>query len=183
MMSFIWIDLSSFLISLMAGVIFGLFLYQVKLTRFDTIVGQLVLKDFTLFKVVLSAALVTSFGLYLQGVIGFKPQLLISNLSLERAIIGGTIFGLGFALLGYCPATAVGAIAEGTKDGITGLFGMIAGSIVYTAVHPKIVQYFRSEGLKTLTFHEFFNMPELVAVIVFLVLVIFFEFYYLNKKN
>ena len=33
-------------------------------------------------------------------------------------VIGGLIFGVGFALLGYCPGTVAGAVGTGALDAL-----------------------------------------------------------------
>ena len=43
--------------------------------------------------------------------------------------------GVGMALLGACPGTGVGAMAEGNRHVRWGLLGMLAGSALYAEVH------------------------------------------------
>jgi len=42
----------------------------------------------------------------------------IKDTVIGAQIVGGAIFGVGWGLLGYCPGTAVGAMAEGKVDAL-----------------------------------------------------------------
>lgn len=46
-------------------------------------------------------------------------------------ILGGLLFGVGFALLGYCPGTGAAALGQGNWDAIAGVVGLIAGSYLF----------------------------------------------------
>jgi hypothetical protein len=49
------------------------------------------------------------------------------------------MFGMGFALLGYCPGTIAGAIGNGYLDASTaGLAGILLGSGLFAAVYPVL---------------------------------------------
>jgi uncharacterized membrane protein YedE/YeeE len=55
---------------------------------------------------------------------------------LAANIIGGLIFGVGFALAGYCPTTVIGAIAEGRYDALLGAIpGMLFGAAIYAEAY------------------------------------------------
>jgi uncharacterized membrane protein YedE/YeeE len=65
--------------------------------------------------------------------LSLKPTVLGAN------IIGGLIFGLGWAMLGYCPGTAVGAAGEGRFDAFWGgILGMLVGAGIFAEVYPVI---------------------------------------------
>jgi len=46
-------------------------------------------------------------------------------------VLGGLLFGVGFALLGYCPGTGAAAIGQGSFDALAGVAGLMAGSYLY----------------------------------------------------
>jgi uncharacterized protein len=54
-----------------------------------------------------------------------KPTRLGAN------IIGGLVFGFGFAASGYCPGTSAAALGQGNWDAIFVILGMIAGSYAF----------------------------------------------------
>src|SRR6056297_2671852 len=97
------------LLGLSMGIFFGFFLQKGQVTRYDIIMGQLLLTDFTVVKVILTAILVGMLGIYPMkhfGLIRFHPK----AGSVGSTVVGSLLFGIGFALLGYCPGTAVGAV-------------------------------------------------------------------------
>ena len=92
------------------GIVFGFLLQKGGVTKFDVIISQLLLEDFTVIKIMLSAVVTGMIGIHLMKSLGWI-QLKPKAGSWGKNAIGGLIFGLGFALLGYCPGTIAGAIA------------------------------------------------------------------------
>jgi len=120
-------------LGLITGVAFGFLLHKGQVTKFSTIVGQFLLKDFTVLKVMLTAVVVGGIGVYaLHGM--DLASLHIKPLILGGVVLGGLIFGVGMALLGYCPGTGVAAMAEGSRHAIFGVLGMLVGAAVYAEV-------------------------------------------------
>lgn len=123
---------------LIIGIIFGFLLQKGGVSKYDVIMGQLRLTDFTVVKIILTAIVVTILGisfLYPRGKINIeaKPG------SIKNAIIGGLIFGLGFGILGYCPGTIAAAIGNGYIDAMTGgLIGILLGTIIFALLYSKL---------------------------------------------
>lgn len=131
-------DPKTILLGALTGLIFGFLLQKGGVTRFSVIAGQFLLKDFTVLKVMLTAIVVGAIGIYgmLQmGVLG-PDELHIKNATLLGNGLGGVIFGIGMAVLGYCPGTGVAAIGDGSRHAIAGLIGMLVGAGVYAEVYP-----------------------------------------------
>lgn len=101
------------LLGFLMGIFFGFFLQKGQVTRYDVLMGQLLLTDFTVIKVILSAILVGMLGIYPLKRRGYI-ELHRKSGSIGSTVIGSLIFGIGFALLGYCPGTAVGAVGQGS---------------------------------------------------------------------
>ena len=55
-------------------------------------------------------------------------------------VLGGTLFGIGWAVLGYCPGTAGGALGEGRLDAFWGILGMLFGGGLYAWAYPFFKQ-------------------------------------------
>jgi uncharacterized protein len=125
---------------LISGIVFGFLLRKGLVTRFDTIVNQFLLKDFTVIKIMLTAIIVGSIGIYIMHETGLLIELPIKNAFIIANVAGGAIFGIGMAVLGLCPGTCVGAVGEGSLDGFFGLLGMLLGAVlfaeVYDVLHP-----------------------------------------------
>lgn len=123
---------------LVFGIIFGFLLQKGGATQYDVIVSQLLLTDFTVLKIMLSAVVTGMIGVYFMKNKGWI-QLQHKTGSVGINVIGGLIFGVGFALLGYCPGTIAGAVGNGNLDAaVGGLIGIIIGSGIFAAYYPKL---------------------------------------------
>lgn len=122
-------------LGLLTGLLFGFFLQKGQVSKYRTIVGQFLLRDFTMLKIMLTAVVVGGLGVYALSAFGLA-SLHIKPLVLGGVIVGGLIFGVGMALLGYCPGTGVAAIAEGSRHAIFGVLGMLLGAAIYAEVYP-----------------------------------------------
>ncbi|MBN1261277.1 MAG: YeeE/YedE family protein [Anaerolineae bacterium] len=124
-------------IGLATGVLFGFFLQKGGVTEYDVILGQLLLRDFTVVKVMLSASITGMLGVHLLRSLGWV-QLHPKPGSFGKTVIGGLIFGAGFAILGYCPGTAAGAIGQGSLDALLGVSGILIGAWLFAVFYPKL---------------------------------------------
>jgi hypothetical protein len=126
------------ILGLAIGFCFGFLLQKGGVTRYDTIVQQLLLRDWTVVKVMLTAILTGMIGIYLLRIPGLAKLHTWSG-SIGSTVIGGIIFGAGFAILGYCPGTLAGAAGQGSLDALTGgVPGMVVGAGIYAALYPKL---------------------------------------------
>jgi len=120
--------------TLLAGVIFGLafgFLLQKGgVGKFNILIGQLLLQDFTVAKIMLTAIIVGMAGVFTLHHFA-KANLHIKPTKIGANIIGGLLFGAGFALIGYCPGTAAAALGQGSWDALFAMAGLVAGSWVF----------------------------------------------------
>ena len=120
------------------GILFGFLLHKGGATKYDVIVGQLLLTDFTVVKIMLSAVATGMIGIYFMKSMGWI-KLSLKKGSVGMNVIGGLIFGVGFAVLGYCPGTIAGAIGNGYLDAITGgLTGIVLGTWIFAVMYPKL---------------------------------------------
>ena len=129
---------SDVVLAVIAGIVFGFLLRKATLSRFDTMVGQLLIKDFTLLKVVLTLSLTAALLIFFQDLIATRPQLLVSSTPLWMSLVGGGLFGVGLAITGYGPETAPAAIGEGKKEGITAILGFVLGTNLYAYFYPYL---------------------------------------------
>ena len=165
------------------GMIFGFLLQKGGVTKYDVIIGQLLLEDFTVVKIMMTAVLVGAVGLHLLQALG-RVRLEPKEGSWGRSAIGGLIFGLGFAVLGYCPGTIAGAVGNGHLDAaVGGLAGIILGSWLLAAVHPRL-----EAGILTRGGFRAPTLPGLLrvnvwAVIIPLVVLILLLFYLLERAG
>lgn len=126
------------LLGLATGIGFGFLLQKGRVLRFDRQVGAMLLKDMTIFKFMLSAILVGMVGILLLSKLGITT-LSHKPLNLGGVILGGGLFGIGWAIMGYCPGTSIGAIAEGRWHAIFALIGMLLGAALYAEAYPYLL--------------------------------------------
>lgn len=128
--------ISRLVLGLFTGIIFGILLHKGQVTKYEKIVGQFLLKDFTVLKVMLTAAVVGSIGVYFM--VGMNAaELHIKPLLTGGIILGAVIFGIGMTILGYCPGTCVAAVGHGRIDALVGgVIGGIVGAGLYAHVYP-----------------------------------------------
>jgi len=146
-------------IGLLAGIVFGFMLQKGGATSYDIIIGQLLLTDFTVVKIMLSAVLTGMIGVHLLKTAGLarlhpKPG------SVGSSVVGGLIFGVGFGVLGYCPGTVAGAVGQGSLDALFGgVAGMLVGAGIFAAAYPKLERAILKKG----DFGEV-TLPQLLKV-------------------
>ncbi len=122
----------------MIGIGFGFFLHKGGVTDYNVIINQLLLKDFTVVKIMLTAVLVGMIGVHLLRSLGLA-ELHPKPGSIGASLVGGLIFGVGFGLLGYCPGTVAGAFATGALDALFGgILGMLIGAGLFAQFYPKL---------------------------------------------
>ncbi len=154
-------------LGLLLGICFGFLLQKGGVTTYDVIIGQLLLNDFTVVKIMLSAVLAGMIGVHLLRSMGLA-QLHPKPGSFGSTVIGGLIFGVGFGILGYCPGTAAGAIGQGSLDALFGgVAGILIGAGLFAAIYPRIQAPILSKG----NFGEM-TLPDLLKVRRWVVVVI-----------
>jgi uncharacterized membrane protein YedE/YeeE len=125
------------LLGLGTGVVFGSLLSRGRVSRYEVIMDQLLLRDATVAKIMGTAIAVGAVGVHALVRAG-KTRLEIKPLQLGGVIGGGLAFGAGLALLGYCPGTSLAAVGEGKRDALTGTLGMLAGALAFVRAYPTI---------------------------------------------
>ncbi len=160
------------------GIVFGFLLHKGGVTKYDVIVGQLLLIDFTVLKVMLSAVVTGMLGIYFMKSLGWV-KLSPKSGSVGINVIGGLIFGIGFAVLGYCPGTIAGAIGNGYLDALTaGLAGIWIGAGLFAAIYPKVKDGILKKGhFGNITFPELFKVNQWVVVIAAAAIILLFIFW------
>lgn len=168
---------TKFIQAIIFGFIFGFLLQKGGVAKYHILIGQLLLQDFTVIKVMMSAIIVGMVGVYFLNKfelidLHLKPTRLGSN------IIGGLIFGVGFALIGYCPGTGAAAIGQGNGDALFGLGGLLLGSYLFAELSGKIketIEKWRDFG--KITIPTLFKVPHGAVVLILCLLLLGFLFF------
>jgi uncharacterized protein len=159
--------MSELIYGLITGMLFGFLLQKGRVLRYDKQLAALRLTDMTIVKFMLTSVLVAMVGVYLLKDLGvaklsIKPTVLGGN------IIGGLLFGVGWALFGYCPGTAVGALGEGRWDTVWGLLGMLTGAAVFAEFYPILkVSVLKWGDFGKVTIPQTLGVNHWIVIIVF----------------
>lgn len=125
------------LLGLVTGLCFGVLLQKGQVAKYGTILGQLLFRDWTVARVMGTAVVVGSVGVYALVALG-GTELAVKPMRVAGVLLGALVFGSGMALLGYCPGTSVAAAAEGRRDAWMGLLGMFSGALAFVAARPAL---------------------------------------------
>ena len=170
------------ILGLCTGFVFGFLLQRAQIVRFEKQVGFLRLIDMTIIKFMFSAILVGMVGMYLfrdLGIISFK----LKATQIGAQVIGGLMFGIGWALFGYCPGTSVGAVGEGRWHAMWGVIGMVSGAALYAELYPLMKKTVLSWGsYGKITIPELLHVNHWLIIFVFIVMVLGLFFVFEKKK-
>ena len=131
---------------LAGGFLFGFLLQKGGVTTYDVIISQLLLTDFTVVKIMLSAMVTGMLGVHALRSLGLA-ELHPKPGSAGSTLPGALVFGIGFGTLGFCPGTVVGAVAHGALDALFGgVVGMLLGAGLFAALFPRMKAGILSRG-------------------------------------
>ncbi len=139
------------------GVTFGFLLDRGGATDFNIIVNQLLLKDFRVLKIIFTAVITGMIGVHLI-VKYLPPELQPKPYRWKPIVIGGLIFGAGFAILGLCPGTAAGAMGTGAVHALFGVIGMIVGAGLFASIYPRMMGFMSESDRGSVT------IPRLLGI-------------------
>jgi uncharacterized membrane protein YedE/YeeE len=128
----------------------------------------------------IAVSMAGTFLLDLFGLAHFsiKPTYVIGLLT------GGLIFGVGFALAGYCPGTALCALSEGKKDAGVTIIGGLIGALAYTFVYPTLKPLMVDPlALGKLTLVQFLPWPAIFTALTFALALGLFAFFLPKQLN
>jgi uncharacterized membrane protein YedE/YeeE len=170
------------ILGLVTGILFGFLLQKGRVLRFDKQVGAMLLKDMTILKFMLSAILVGMVGVQLLSSAGIIT-LSHKPMNVGAIVIGGVLFGGGWAVMGFCPGTSVGALGEGRWHAIFAVAGMITGAAIYAEIYP----FLKSTVLAWKDFGKI-GLPEVLGISPWAIIFVFWAvtlwlFVFFERKN
>jgi len=153
-------------LALLFGIFFGLSLERSGLGDPHRLTGIFYFRDFTLPKVMFTAIVVASTGIYLLADLRL--------LDLERVYIiptffwpqlaGGLLFGIGFVMSGYCPGTSVAGLASGRLDALVTMAGITAGSLLFAILYPELEGFYRSSDWGVVTIQGLLGVSHWLVI-------------------
>ena len=151
------------LAGLLAGVAMGWLIQRAGASSPGAIARTLRLEDLSILKFMATAIAVAAVGIAALALVVPMHQA-IKPLYVAGVLAGGLIFGVGFALAGFCPGTSVVAAAEGRRDALFAVAGGLAGAAAFTLAYPALAPtLMASWDLGRLTLADVTHLPPLAA--------------------
>jgi len=170
------------------GIFFGLSLERGGLGNPHKLTGVFYLRDFTVPKVMFTAIVVASTGLYLLSDLHLLDldKVYIIPTFFWPQIVGGALFGVGYIVSGYCPGTAMAGFATGRLDALVSIIGVGAGSLLFAVLFPVLEGFYMSSDMDHTTLPKLAGVNHwmiIVPVIAFAVGMFFLMERYEKKKD
>ena len=129
---------------LAVGVVFGIILTKSEVISWYRIYEMFRFQSFHMYGVIGSTVLIGILIIQwikrekLKSLDGQEIQIPDKDFSIPRYLIGGTIFGLGWALTGACPGPLYILVGNGYLVMLAAILSAIAGTYVYGAIRHKL---------------------------------------------
>ncbi len=123
------------LLYLALGVVFGFALSRSGAADFGTVQGMFLLQDFQLYGIIGVAVALTLPGLWL---LKRRGHTLASKPSHAGNLVGGALFGIGWAMTGMCPGPIFVNLGEGKLYAIPVLAGALFGTWLYGRTRARL---------------------------------------------
>lgn len=126
--------------TVLIGVLFGFVLSWVGFSDFDLVVDMFALGDLQLIVVFGVAVAVLAPAWRIIG--GRVPGARFAARPVHRGtLLGGSLFGLGWAVTGACPSIAFVQVGEGQLAALLTIVGIFAGNGLYAVVHRRFFNF------------------------------------------
>lgn len=129
---------------LIAGILFGFILSKSEVISWFRIQEMFRFQAFHMYGIIGSAVvlgviivqLIKKF--HIKSTEGTEITIIPKDKSVARYLIGGAIFGMGWALTGSCPGPLYALVGYGHTVMIVGIIGAILGTMAYGALRDKL---------------------------------------------
>ena len=159
-------------VALVVGVAFGFFLERSGLGSARKLSAQFRLTDFTVLKVMFTAIVTASLGVFWLSRVGALDltRVYVPETYLLPQLAGGAIFGAGLVIAGLCPGTACVSAATGRLDGVAVIGGLLVGILAYGAMDPLVDRFATSTSRGTFTLPQLIGVSHGVTVLIVVIL-------------
>jgi len=167
---------------LILGILFGLTLQYASLNKYNTISGMATLENLSVAKAIAVAIGVGAILVNIEIGLGLASYH-VKPLIVGGIVLGGILFGMGMAILGYCPGTLAVSLGEGALDALAGIVGALFGGLAYTLLLPSI-KGILGPDLGALSLQTTVSSKVVFYVLVFIIAAIFIWIaFWMNKKE
>jgi uncharacterized membrane protein YedE/YeeE len=146
------------------GMAFGAVLQLGGASSYRKIMGMLLLRDLSILKMILTGIAVGLIGIQTLDLVGLA-HMDVKATYVVGILLAGGIFGIGFALAGYCPGTGVVAAAEGKRDAFFVVAGGLVGAFAYALVHPALTSLLDVGAFGPITIPGVLGLPALAVAL------------------
>lgn len=127
---------------LLAGIFFGFVLSRSGASEYNFIHQMFTGENLKLALLMGTAIVTGAIGMQILKLTGNKDvkrkEIQINKKPLNKyTVIGGALFGLGWAFTGACPGTVLAQLGEGKLLGLFTALGMVFGTFIYALVAEK----------------------------------------------
>ncbi len=129
---------------LLVGILFGITLAKAEIISWYRIFEMFHFDAFHMYGVIGSAVAIGATGIYLmkhfnvKDIEGAKIDIPDKNYSITRYLVGGTIFGLGWALVGACPGPMFILLGYGYLSILIVILSAIGGTFLYGVLRTRL---------------------------------------------
>lgn len=155
--------------AVISGFAFGFVLENAGFGSSRKLAAQFYLKDMTVLKVMFTAIVTAMLGLTVLRAVGVLDydHVFVNPTFLGPQVVGGIVFGVGFAIGGYCPGTAIVAAVTGKLDALAFLGGIGGGVLAFAATYGAVGNFAKSGSGERQFLYDWLHLPYgVVAILV-----------------
>jgi hypothetical protein len=155
-------------VHIILGVLFGFVLERAGFGSAKKLSAQFYLGDMSVLKVMFTGIITAMLLIYWTVGLGFMDfeRLWVNPTYLGSGILGGLLFGVGFVVGGYCPGTALVALATLKLDGLLFVVGVLGGITLFGFTIPSLDHFWNHSGAKgTFTLFDWLGVSPAVVVV------------------
>jgi uncharacterized membrane protein YedE/YeeE len=159
-------------LAVVLGFFFGFFLQRGGMGDPHRLTGVFYRTDFAVPKMMFSAILVASTGLFLLSDLKILDlgRVWIIPTYYWPQLVGGVLFGLGYLVSGYCPGTAAAGFSSGRLDALVTMFGIGAGTLLFAAIYPSVEAFSKTGNAGQVTLPELTGMNHWILLVIIYVI-------------
>ncbi len=160
--------------ALIIGIAFGWCLERAGMGSARKLMGQFLLTDFALFKVMFSAIVTVMLGVFWLSRLGILDlsRVYVPETWLMPQLVGGLVFGIGFGVAGLCPGTSCVAAITGRIDGAAVVAGFFIGILGAGLALPSFAPLYNATARGTLTLPDVTGLSYGAVVFVIVLIAI-----------
>lgn len=129
---------------LIIGTLFGIVMTKSEAVSWFRIQEMFRFESFHMYGIIGTAVVLGALGIFImkkmgvQSVEGKPLKVSVKEIQIPRLLLGGTVFGLGWAMTGACPGPLYVLVGHGAWAVLAIILSAILGAYVYGALKPRL---------------------------------------------